>query len=135
MKISKAHHKYAAHLQFQCSISKQDALTHPEKYLGPNWEEVINFWLYLDILNKKQLKVVGERYSALSCIEQCIARDKALVAAGATAKYFNGAGSAAFYTLSCENFATEYATCELIGLQKLLAQEHHPMFFPLFLNL
>jgi hypothetical protein len=129
MKISEAHQNFASYLK------NQKVLTHPEKYLGPNWEEVINFWLYLDTLNKKQLKIVEERYRALSCTERCIARDKALVAAGATTKYIYSAKNSAYCSVSYGYCAAGFATYELIGLDKLLSQEHHPMFFPLFLNI
>jgi hypothetical protein len=135
MKISKTHRNFANRLRSRYNITKQDVLDHPEKYLGPNWEEVINFWLYLDTLNKKQLKVVEERYSALSCTERCIARDKALVAAGATAKYAVYAANAAFDIGSYAQPAAAFATYELIGLDKLLEQDYQPVFFPLFLNL
>jgi hypothetical protein len=132
---SKAHKEFAGILHHVYDIPKQDVLTHPEKYHGPNWENVINFWLYLDTLSEDQLNVVEERYSALSCTEQFIARDKALVAAGATAKYIYSAGSSAYCSVSRAKYAAANATLELIGLDKLLEQGHQPLFFPMFLNI
>jgi hypothetical protein len=135
MKISKAHEEFARLLHYHYDYPKQEVLDHPENYLGPNWGEVINFWLFLDTLNKKQLKVVEERYSAVIYKERRIARDKALVAAGATTKYIYSARTSACNTVFLVNYAAGFATYELIGLDKLLDQGHQPLFFPLFLNL
>jgi hypothetical protein len=128
MKISKAHQRLADR------INRQEVLTHPENYLGPNWEEVINFWLYLDTLSENQLLVVNKRYWDLSYEERNVDWDKALVAAGATAIYIYSAGSSAYCSVSYVNNAALCATYELIGLDKLLENGQQPVFFPLFLN-
>ncbi len=128
-KISKIHENFADLLK------KQEVLTHPENYLGPNWEEVINFWLYFDTLSVNQLKVVGKSYWDLSDEEWSIAYNKARIAAESTTEYAYDAGSAAFYGVSYAQSAARDATLELISLEKLLEQEHQLVFFPLFLNL
>jgi hypothetical protein len=62
MKISKTH------LKFANILNSTEVLTHPENFLGPNWEEVINFWLYLDTLTEDQLNVVYRHYYNLKVI-------------------------------------------------------------------
>jgi hypothetical protein len=127
MKISKAHRTFAI-------IIKHDVLIHPENYLGPNWEDVINFWLYLDTLTEEQLKTVRKRNGSLSYKECRVASEKAWVAAKATTRYAYDASDSASDSVSCAKPAAEYATKELIGLDKLLEQGHQPVFFPMFLN-
>jgi hypothetical protein len=135
MKISEAHQKFAGFQHHVYDIPKQDVLTHPENYLGPNWEEVINFWLYIDTLSENQWLVVWERYRYLS-VEECrVASGKVLVAAKATIRYAFDASHSASDSVSYANNTAFWATYELIGLQKLLEQGYQPVFFPLFLNL
>jgi hypothetical protein len=131
---SKTHQKFARFLHHDYDISKQDVLNYPQNYLGSNWEAVINFWLYLDTLSVNQLRVVNKHLLSLIDKERVITYSKVRIAAESTTEYAYDAGSAAFYGVSYENFATEYATLELIGLDKLLEQGHQPVFFPLFLN-
>jgi hypothetical protein len=131
MKISKTHHEFANRL------SNQYVLNHPEKYLGPNWEVVINFWLYLDTLSYDQLHVVYDRWLELSNEEKNISWDKAWSASNAITKYAYDASESALHSVSsfyCAKVAAAYSTLELIGSQKLLAQGHEPVFFPMFLN-
>jgi hypothetical protein len=127
MKISKAHRTFAI-------IIKHDVLIHPENYLGPNWEDVINFWLYLDTLTEEQLKTVRKRNGSLSEKQNDIAYDRARVAATATIRYAYDASDSAFDSVSYAKPAAKYATLELIGLDKLLELGLNPVFFPLFLN-
>jgi hypothetical protein len=131
MKISKTHRILARRL------NNQDILNRPEQYLeylGPNWEEVINFWLYLDTLSVNQLKVVGKSYWDLSNEERNIAWDKARRAARVTTNFYSSAGKAAHASVYYENFVAKYATYELIAIDKLLEQGNQPVFFPMFLN-
>jgi hypothetical protein len=131
MKISKAHKEFAYRLRFLFQISDQDVLNHPENYLGPNWDAVINFWLYLDTLTEDQLVFIIRHYGALSDKDLDIAWDNASVAS-ATIKYGQDASNSAYYSVSYAKSAAEYATKELIGLDKLLEKGHQPVFFPLF---
>jgi hypothetical protein len=141
MKISKTHKDFAYRVQKLSGRSSQDVLKHPKNFLGPNWEAVINFWLYLDTLNKERLKVVRERYLTLSREELNVAYGRACNAAQATTKYDKCAGYAAYAAIrgdysSCFVYPAAFnATYELIGLDKLLENGHQPVFFPMFLNL
>jgi hypothetical protein len=46
MNYSKAHSRLAKHFP--------DVLTEPERYLGPNYKTVLNFWSFMDTLNEDQ---------------------------------------------------------------------------------
>jgi hypothetical protein len=135
MKISKTHKSFARRLNNPYFIN------YPERYLGPNGEAVINFWLYLETLSKDQLKVVRDRYLALSQEDRNVAYGRVSNAVQATTKYDKYAGYAAYvairgvYSSFFVYSAADYATEELIGLDKLLELGHKPVFFPMFLNL
>jgi hypothetical protein len=59
MTYSKIHQKFSKYLK------QPDALTNPEKYLGPNWKDVLNFWIYVDTLSVEEKEEMGQRYQAL----------------------------------------------------------------------
>jgi hypothetical protein len=131
MKISKAHKEFASRLY------NQEILNHPDLYLGPNWEAVINFWLYLDTLSYGQLHVVYDRWLELNNEEKDISWSKAWDASNAITKYAYDASESALQSgsgLYCAKVAVAYATLELIGSQKLLEQGHELVFFLMFLN-
>jgi hypothetical protein len=127
MTISKTHKRFADLLE------NLDVLDHPENFLGPNWEAVINFWLYLDTISKKQSIVVLKRWRALSAEERCIYYSRAGGPARVTIKHSWNAVYSVYYDYV--HLAAKYASLEIIGLDKLLAQGHQPVFFPMFLNL
>jgi hypothetical protein len=127
MKISKTHEKFASY------IKNQGVLDSPQFYIGPNWEEVINFWLYLDTLSEEQMKVVEKRYWDLSYEERKIARGRSRNVARDTTRYSYDAYCSVSYTCNWKSIAA-CASLELIGLDKLLEQGHQPVFFPMFLN-
>jgi len=37
-------------------------ISDPEKELGPNYETVLNFWLFLETLSADQISNIAERY-------------------------------------------------------------------------
>jgi hypothetical protein len=101
-----------------------DVLTNPEKYLGNNYQTVLNFWTFMDSLTEDNWKEVIRRYDALDPAARNAARDAAWNAAWGAARYaaWDAAGDAAW-------FAAGYATSELMGgIEK-------PVFVPLFDNL
>ena len=146
MKISTIHKKFAERL------GKIDALENPQDYLGPNTSTVLNFWLYLDKLDKEQLRIVGERYNAASVAASVAARDAAGYAADYAADYAardaagyaawyaasNAAGYAAWYAAGTSGrsgsarYAAAYATYELIGSHLILEQGKSLFFVPMF---
>ena len=100
-----------AHQNFSTKLQNPEVLTNPQDFLGPNYETVINFWLYMDNLTKDQWKEVARRWSA--------AWSAAWYAAG------SAAGDAAWS-------AARYATYELIGMHTLLNDGKDLLFVPLF---
>jgi hypothetical protein len=75
MKISKTHQKFSDYLE------EPKALTNPEDFLGPNWEDVLNFWLYVDTLTDDEKKAMINCYWALDQAGRMSAWDASRVAA------------------------------------------------------
>jgi hypothetical protein len=65
MNYSKLHKSFADSLNHFYSINEQDVLDFPQKYLGPNYKEVLNWWFYWESFNDEQLDVYGKRRSSL----------------------------------------------------------------------
>jgi hypothetical protein len=122
MKISKSHQK------FSDLLKEPRALTNPEDFLGPNWEDVINFWLYVDSLSESEISKIGDRYLALDYH----VRDAVMLAARVSAEEVVGwkVRSAAWFA-AWGVFG--YVTYELIASHKLLEQGNSPTFLPLCL--
>jgi hypothetical protein len=53
------------HQAFSERLNQPDVLTHPAKYLGPNWKDVLNFWIYVDTLSDEEKKKMYDRYQTL----------------------------------------------------------------------
>jgi hypothetical protein len=115
------------HQNFSQRLNQSDALTDPEKYLGPNWEDVLNFWIYLDTLSNKEKKEMAQSYWALD--EEV--RNSAWNAARAAAEevvcreFILEAWRAAYDVTGWRAFG--YATCELIVHHKLIEQYKTPL--------
>ena len=128
MKISKTHQRFADRLR------NQRALEHLEEFLGPNWKDVLNFWLYLDTLSYDQWKSIIDAYCSLSHNERQLARRASCVAARAVAASY-AAGDAGFYAAGDAGFyVAGYATYELMGSHILKSQGKSLVSLPLFLN-
>ena len=127
MKISKPHQRFANRL------SNQRALSHPDEFLGPNWKEVLNFWIYLDTLSLEQFLIASERIFNLGAVVQKSAADLARSAALKTITDFDVhiAFSAA---RNHSGGAFGYATCELIGSHNLLENGHSLVFTDLIIS-
>ena len=117
MKISTAHQIFADRLK------DQTALECPERFLGPNWKDVLNFWIYLDTLSDEEHEIVTNRYLDL----EEDARNKAYQAAVSTIgnEYAFVAWDVPF------TIGSSYATLDLISSHKLESLK----FLPLFLDL
>jgi hypothetical protein len=125
MTYSKTHQKFSE------LLNKPEALTNPGKYFGPNWEDVLNFWIYLDTLSAEEREEMWRRYCALDYTvrksARIASRDAAEEVVGENFRY--EAWWAAYDVTGSENFG--YATWELIGHHKLLEQNKTPTFLPL----
>jgi hypothetical protein len=122
------------HQAFSNYLEQPDALTNPANYLGPNWEDVLNFWIYLDTLSDREKKEIGQRYWDLDNIVRLSAFDTARNAAEEVVgeEFSDAAWDAADVVTGWWVFC--YATWELIGHHKLLEQGKTPTFLPLCLN-
>jgi hypothetical protein len=116
--ISVAHSVFLRHINDGEEGSPQEVLTNPGKYLGLNWEKVLDFWFYFDTLTEEQLRDVKQRFMGLIRKEQDIAYVKAWNAArGATeyVRYVNTYEYASLFGVSRAKAAAETVTLELIG--------------------
>jgi hypothetical protein len=124
MKISKTHQHFVNRLR------NQRALSHPEEFLGPNWKDVLNFWLYLDTLSEEQFGIFSELYWTLGAKDRFHSRDLARIAAcEATSNYIS---DCAF--MSAPGWAGGDVTRELMGAHKLLGQGKSLTFVPVLLD-
>jgi hypothetical protein len=127
MKISKIHRMLSYRLE------ERKALTNPEDFLGPNWEDVINFWLYVDGLSEDERKKMTDRYWGLDGVMRESSSDSAEAAAeeivGEEVEY---AAWIVAFDVTGSVFA--YATSELIASHKLLEQGKSLVFLPLCLK-
>jgi hypothetical protein len=115
------------HKRFSELLNKPEALKNPAKYLGPNYQDVLNFWIYLDTLSDEERGEINDCYLALDSN----VRVSAFVVASDAAKevvgwgFINAAWRAAYDVTRLHVFA--YATEELIGHHKLLEQNKTPL--------
>ena len=119
MKISTTHQKFAN------DLNDQTALECPEYFLGPNWKDVLNFWLYLDTLHYEVLRLIDMRYYTLGEIGTLKKLSWNVAKDTIGLKYADAAWHAS------PTLADGCATCELIGSHNLKSLN----FLPLFLNL
>jgi hypothetical protein len=59
MKISKTQQRLSDYLK------NTEVLTNPQKFLGPNWETVLRWWLYCESLTDEQENELLRRYDAI----------------------------------------------------------------------
>jgi hypothetical protein len=123
MKISETHQFFANWL------NDQRALSHPEEFLGPNWKEVLNFWIYLDALSDEQLDIVDSQYCAYDLADKISMLNLAESVANTTTT------ERIAYVSAMAGWWNRGATWELMGAHKILEQGKPLTFVPLFLSL
>jgi hypothetical protein len=115
------------HQAFSECLEQPDALKNPEKYLGLNYQDVLNFWIYLDTLSDKEKEEMRQCYLALD--ENM--RDSAWIAARDAAEEVVGWGfRIAAWNAACVVtgwWVFGEATLELIGHHKLIEQNQTPL--------
>ena len=125
------------HKLFSEYLNNPRVLENPEEFLGPNFEEVLNFWLILDELSEEQLRVVKERYGAFyyeNYSEYLKATDLTIEASKEAVgeDYTYHAGNAVWGVTMSD--AANLVTLELIGMHLILDKQ--PLtFFEMFLRL
>jgi hypothetical protein len=118
--ISKSHKLFSEYL------NNPRVLTNPEEFLGPNYEEVLNFWLILEELSEEQLRVVNERYWAFFDETRSEWRKATDLVCEASEKVvgWNYAHYASWAALVVTKSSAAYwATRELIGMHLILEQQ------------
>jgi hypothetical protein len=115
------------HQNFSQRLNQPDALTDPEKYLGPNWKDVLNFWIYLDSLSDQEKEELWQRYWVLDFK----VREFAIIASRDAAEEVVGLRFriAAWYAADVVTgrVVFGYATYELIAHHKILEQYKTPL--------
>ena len=127
MKISKTHQNFAD------LLNSQRALSHPDEFLGPNWKEVLNFWIYMDILSDEQYLTAIDQYFNLGAVVQKSAADLARSAALKTITDFT-IPKAFWAARNHSGAAFGYATYEIIGSHNLLETGHSLVFTDLIIS-
>ena len=139
MRISTTHQKFAD------MLDGQTTLECPEYFLGPNWKDVLNFWIYLDTLSREDFQIFVDLYKALGDTETRIvaryiserAAENIIGHTYASAAWWAVHNNLSLrYTpsparLSSPRFVSAWATYELIGSHKLKSLK----IFPSILNL
>jgi hypothetical protein len=98
MTYSKIHQAFSEHLK------NPDVLKNPEKYLGPNWGDVLNFWIYVETLSEQEKQEMRQRYWALDDYVQNSAVFAACDAAEeVVGEKFRRAASRAVYVVTGES--------------------------------
>jgi hypothetical protein len=105
------------HKRFSERLKNPDVLKNPEKYLGPNYQDILNFWIYLDNLSEQEREEIGQRYWALDSKVRDTAMNAAWDAADEVVgeKFKSAAWLAAYDVTEWRVFGN--ATEELIGYQ------------------
>jgi hypothetical protein len=119
------------HQKFSEVLNNPEALTDPEKYLGPNYQDVLNFWIYLDSLSDEEREEMWQRYCALDGNVRISARIASRDAAEEVVgwEFRVEAFDAAYDITGWAVFSR--ATVELIAHHKLIDQNKTPTFLPL----
>lgn len=125
MSISQAHHRFVELLKFN------EALNNPQDFLGPNTDQLLDFWLRLDGLSFNQWETISRRYSVLY-LKQHSEWKRAVNEALDASKESIGekfTGSAAGAVWVFYNWAATYSTLEIIG------NVENPVFLHMFNDL
>jgi hypothetical protein len=126
MKISETHQRFANRIDNQRILLH---LWHPENFLGPNWKDVLNFWLYLDTLSPSQLLNTSNDNKLADLVDSWNFYEEAAEETIGEDIYYEA------YWSPPHGFAARRATIELIASHKILEQGKSLMFVPMFLEL
>ena len=127
-----------SHKRFSERLNNPRVLEYPEEFLGPNYKEVLNFWLILDDLPEEQLEIIEGRYEDFynkhnyEWYKLAIEIEKACNETIGYKFTVEVTFVAAFYY---DTSITFHATLELIGMHKILENHQQPLtFLPMFLE-
>lgn len=118
-----------SHIRLSEDENCNGALEDPEKFLGPNYETVLNFWSWNDTLSLEQMEESERRFESLNLFYHVTKEIEAAARSVIGIDYEN----AAWYSL--DFCAQAWATEELIAMHDILSQGKELIFVPLFANL
>jgi hypothetical protein len=124
MKISKRHQV------FSNILSAPRVLNHPEEFLGPNWKDVLNFWLYFDTLSSEQIGIARDLFWDLSRAD----RVSIVNLAWNAARYVTNEHIPQCAYLSNQGHIEGITALELIGSHRILGQGKSLVVVSLLLN-
>jgi hypothetical protein len=134
MNYSKAHQNLAQ------SADTPDVYNNPKKYLGPNYEAVLNFWWYLESLTTEQLSELESKYD-LECMrynrEYLTLTDCADAIVGFSTRLRATEASRSHVRGIIGKFPNipSPVTLELIAMHTILDRGESLIFVPMFSNL
>lgn len=116
MKLSKIHQ------QLKPYLNEFDSL---EDALGPNYQTVLNFWLYLDTFDDEQLENIGKNYCAIRRLGieegEFVSLIKTILPHEGTLWHYVTDAVRVICCRYCDyRFAIAWATHELIAMHKLI---------------
>ena len=130
MKISETHQRFVNRIDNKRILLH---LWHPKNFLGPNWKDVLNFWLYLDTLSGEQLIMARRRFWNLDDADRVSSWE---LAWNSSYYFTNELITNTVFDATSKTFASVCgATRELIGAHKILEQGKSLTFVSLFLDL
>lgn len=111
-------------------------ISDPETQLGPNYQTVLNFWLFLDNLSEEQMESIGQKYSRLEMdnrFQNRVAEYASKVLVNEETVWHEVANQSKhlFYPMEFR-IALTWATHEIICMHKLIEDDVPIAILPLF---
>ena len=118
------------HRNFANNHQLSDALENPEKYFGPNYATLLNFWWFLTTLTDAQeVELIEKRNRVFSSRLSFAASGKA------SDHFYTGSLSRVVFLNGGNSMAKAEASHEIIGMHILFDFNESLKILPLFSNL
>jgi hypothetical protein len=118
------------HRNFANSNQLADALENPEKYFGPNYATLLNFWWFLTTLTDAQEEELSDKKNRLS------SSGRSFEASGiASDHFYTGSLSRKVFLDGGNSMKKALTSHEIIGMHILLDWNESLKILPLFSNL
>jgi hypothetical protein len=126
MKISKTHY------QLLDITQDNEALTNPQKYLGPNYQEVLRFWNHLDKMSVSQLIDVGEKFSNIDSLNWAKISNNTYKSCANLNIDFTMLCPFIVFCIIPENIKTDVVMAANIASGEIATNVQNPVILPLF---